>query len=348
MSFTFSRLKKDAMDPVEKLKILVIVLFLAFVGILHHIPMAGFFGAHIFHRELFFFPIVLAGLWFGLKTAVLIALAAGAFYAHYFAGRADMHAPSSAVIALQVAGFVLMALLTGWLVDRQRHQQKERDFLNETFGKYVSREVRDEIVAGRIPLKGELKEVTVMFADLRDFTQLVETLSPSEVVKIINLYFEAMAAAIASQKGLVLQFIGDEIEAVFGAPLALDNHQQYALNAALEMRERLVQVNVELSVQGYPPLAHGIGLHTGEVLAGNIGSSQRLSYALVGETVNVASRIQNMNKAMETDILLSDTVQPWIDNKIGMRPQKPVKVKGIREPLQLFSVEALQPSVDVH
>jgi adenylate cyclase len=232
-----------------------------------------------------------------------------------------------------------MALLTGWMVDRQRRQQRERDFLNDTFGKYVSRQVRDEILAGRVSLKGELKEVTVLFADLRDFTRLVETIPPKEVVAIINTYFEAMSGAINSHKGLVLQFIGDEIEAVFGAPVALENHQQFAIDAALEMRTRLSKVNLKLANQGYPPLRHGIGLHTGKVVAANIGSTQRLSYAMVGETVNIASRIQDLNKDYDTDILISDAVKQGLNRKVEIVSIPPVTVKGIGEPLHLYSIE---------
>lgn len=327
------------MELVDKIKIAIILLLLAMVAVVHHMPIAGFFGAHIFHRELFFFPIVLAGLWFGLKAALVTSVVVSIVYAHFFTHNADVKTISVALVGLQVVGFNLMALLTGWMVDRQRRQQRERDFLNETFGKYVSRVVRDEILSGRVSLKGELKEVTVLFADLRDFTRLVEAIPPREVVTIINTYFQSMSEAIMSHNGLVLQFIGDEIEAVFGAPVALANHQQHAINAALEMRRRLSQVNLELAKQGYPPLRHGIGLHTGKVVAANIGSAQRLSYAMVGETVNAASRIQSLNKDFDTDILISDTVRDGLDGNIEMSQLEPVTVKGIRDPLHLFSID---------
>jgi adenylate cyclase len=119
----------------------------------------------------------------------------------------------------------------------------------------------------------------------------------------------------------------------------MDNHQENAISAAIEMRERLSRVNLTLSKQGYPSLCHGIGLHTGKVVAANIGSPHRLSYALVGETVNIASRIQDLNKEFETDILLSDAVYKALDQKITMHPLKPVFVKGIRDPLQLYSID---------
>ena len=334
------------MDFFDKIKTAVIILLLAVVTVVHHLPIAGFLGTHILHRELFFFPIVLAGLWFGLKAALFTSVATSIVYAQFFYHNIDAGRISVAVVGLQVSGFNLMAVLTGLMVDRQRRQQRERDFLNDTFGKYVSKEVRDEIIGGRVTLNGELKEVTVLFADLRDFTRLVETIPPREVVTVINTYFEAMSAAIVSHNGLVLQYIGDEIEAVFGAPVALENHQQCAIEAALEMRTRLSQVNLNLANQGYPPLRHGIGLHTGKVVAANIGSSQRLSYALVGETVNIASRIQDLNKDFDTDILISDAVRQGLDRCIVMNPLSPVPVKGIREPLHLFSIDK-QPFVCV-
>ena len=159
-------------------KMAVIIVLLAAVAVIHHLPIHGFLGTHILHRELFFFPIVLAGLWFGLKASLITGVAASIFYAQFFYHNIDSGRISIAVVGLQVAGFNLMALLTGWMVDRQRRQQRERDFLNETFGRYVSKVVRDEILGGRVTLSGELKEVTVLFADLRDFTRLVETLPP--------------------------------------------------------------------------------------------------------------------------------------------------------------------------
>ena len=121
--------------------------------------------------------------------------------------------------------------------------------------------------------------------------KIAEANAPKTVVKIINTYFTEMAASIHEHSGLVLQFIGDEIEAVFGAPLSLENHAAKAVQAALEMRARLDAVNDRLKKQGHAALRHGIGIHTGQVVAANIGSPDRLSYALVGDTVNLASRI---------------------------------------------------------
>jgi adenylate cyclase len=216
---------------------------------------------------------------------------------------------------------------------------RERDFIKETFGKYVAREIRDEILAGRIPLDGVIREVTVMFADLRDFTPLVEATPPKQVVTILNGYFEAMTPAIRARGGLVLQFLGDEIYAVFGAPLSLENHARQAVAAALDMRARLQEVNDRLARQQIPPLRHGIGLHTGQVLAANIGSPDRLSYLLVGDTVNVAARLQGLNKRFGTDVLLSATTRAALADAFVVRELPETTVKGKSRPVEIFALD---------
>lgn len=215
---------------------------------------------------------------------------------------------------------------------------EEREMLRAAFGKYVTPEIRDEILSGRIPLDGEFRQVSVLFADLRNFTPLAEANDPKTVVKIINAYFTEMASSIQQKSGLVLQFIGDEIEAVFGAPLSLENHPVKAVQAALEMRMRLDLVNNRLKKQGHPPLRHGIGIHTGQVVAANIGSPDRLSYALVGDTVNLASRIQELNKQLGTDILISETTQSRLNNAVPVKKLPTIKVKGKIEPIAVFKV----------
>jgi len=215
---------------------------------------------------------------------------------------------------------------------------KERDFIKETFGKYVTKEIRDEILKGGIPLDGELKEVTVLFADLRNFTSLSESMRPKEVAGLINQYFKEMAEAINQHKGLVIQFIGDEIEAVFGAPLALNDHASKAVAAALEMRRRLGLLNERLVENNLPQLQHGIGIHTGQVLAANIGSPDRLSYTLVGDTVNIASRIQELNKNFGTDILISSTTQADLSCAVDLEKLPETPIRGKAEPVVIYRI----------
>jgi adenylate cyclase len=227
---------------------------------------------------------------------------------------------------------------TGDVINEMTKGLKEREFLKETFGKYVTEEVRDEILSGRVSLDGELREVTVLFSDLRDFTLLAERLPPKEVVKILNQYFREMEEAIRGHGGLVLQYIGDEIEAVFGAPVHLEDHPAMAVEAAQEMRRRLRTLNGALMEQGYPPLCHGIGIHTGEVVAANIGSPDRLSYTLVGDTVNLASRLQNLNKEMGTDVILSSTTKARLAAPFALKPLPSQQVKGKSLSVEVYTL----------
>ena len=215
---------------------------------------------------------------------------------------------------------------------------RERDFVKETFGKYVSREIRDEILAGRISLEGEAREVTILFCDLRDFTPWVEANPPREVLRDLNDYFTEMNAAIRGEGGLVVQFIGDEIEAVFGAPVVQQAHAGHAVRAALDMRRRLDAWNARRREAGKPLLRHGIGIHTGTVLAGNVGSAERLSYALVGDAVNLASRIQGLTKDFGVDILASGTTRARLPASVTLEALPATRVKGRSEEVEVFRV----------
>jgi adenylate cyclase len=215
---------------------------------------------------------------------------------------------------------------------------QEREFLRETFGKYVSQEIRDEILAGRIALEGEPREVTILFADIRDFTPWVEASDPRDVVRDLNAYFTEMESAIRAHDGLVVQYIGDEIEAVFGAPVARPGHAEQAVRAALEMRARLIVWNATRARAGRPPLRNGIGIHTGRVLAGNIGSADRLSYALVGDAVNLASRLQGLTKELQTDVLVSGTTRARLDGDLPLRALPAVRVKGRIAEVEVYAL----------
>ncbi|HEY7040268.1 MAG TPA: adenylate/guanylate cyclase domain-containing protein [Methylomirabilota bacterium] len=222
--------------------------------------------------------------------------------------------------------------------NRMLHGLREREMVKETFGKYVTPEIRDEILAGRIRGEGELTEATILFADLRDFTPWVEATAPRQVVRDLNEYFTEMDEAIRAHGGLVLQFIGDEIEAVFGAPLAAPDHAARAVRAAIEMRRRLRAWNAAREVAGKPALRHGIGIHTGTVLAGNIGGAERLSYALVGDPVNLASRIQGLTKDFKVDILISEATRARLDGGVTVEELPAVRVKGRAEDVNVYKV----------
>ncbi|HET9923680.1 MAG TPA: adenylate/guanylate cyclase domain-containing protein, partial [Methylomirabilota bacterium] len=244
-------------------------------------------------------------------------------------GRLDGRAP---VVSTDEIG----AVAEGF--NRMLHGLREREMVKETFGKYVTPEIRDEILAGRIRGEGELTEATILFADLRDFTPWVEATAPRQVVRDLNEYFTEMDGAIRAHRGLVLQFIGDEIEAVFGAPIATGDHAEMAVRAAIEMRRRLRAWNARREAAGKPALRHGIGIHTGTVLAGNIGGAERLSYALVGDPVNLASRIQGLTKDFKVDILISEATRGRLDGGVQVEELPAVRVKGRVEEVNVYKV----------
>ena len=215
---------------------------------------------------------------------------------------------------------------------------RDRERIRDTFGKYVGPEVRDEILSGRAAPAGGQCEVSILFADLRDFSTWVESSPPEEVVTGLNAYFTEMDAAIRAHGGLVLQFIGDEIEAVFGAPQSDPLHADHAVAAALEMQTRLEAWNAGRRQRGERTLRHGIGIHSGTVVAGNIGSSERMAYALVGDAVNVASRIEALNKHFGTEVLVSGTTRSLLQQPQRLTAMPAVRVKGRAAEVDVFSL----------
>lgn len=205
---------------------------------------------------------------------------------------------------------------------------RERERTRETFGKYVSPEVRDEILAAGAPMEGHRREVTILFSDLRDFTPWVESQPAEDVVRDINAYFTLMEGAIRAHGGLVVQFIGDEIEAVFGAPVAEPRHADHAVAAALEMCRRLETWNESRRANGAIILRHGIGIHTGDVIVASIGSPERLSYALVGDPVTLASRIQGLTKEVGGDVLVSGDTVRRLKERVSLEALPAARVKG--------------------
>ena len=219
------------------------------------------------------------------------------------------------------------------------HGLRERDVCYMSFGKYVTPEIRDRILNGRIPVNGERTEGTLLFSDLRDFTRYVDVTEPEEVIKSMREYFTAMEKAIRKFHGIVLQYVGDEIEAVFGVPINLEDHPDLAVQAALEMRKGLDELNRERIGKGKQPFEHGIGIHTGKLLAGNTGSQERLSYALIGGTVNLASRIAGLNKTFGSDILVSSATVERLHQTFPLTEQPEQMVKGYSKPITVYRIE---------
>jgi len=222
---------------------------------------------------------------------------------------------------------------------------KERDICQVRFGRYVSPEISRRILNGEISADGELVEATILFCDLRGYTSFVEKKSPTEVVRFMNRYFTEMEHAVRDNGGIVLQYIGDEIEAVFGTPaVPSQNHSERAVSAALAMRAALEQINEQRRSNGESEIRHGVGVHCGTVLAGNVGSPERLVYAMVGDAVNVASRLQVLNKTCGTDILVSRNVVERLSGlDFRFESMGAFPIRGKTEQIEVFSVSARRP-----
>lgn len=217
---------------------------------------------------------------------------------------------------------------------------KERDFIKDTFGKYVSVEIRDTLLKSDITLGGEEKYGVVLFSDIRNFTHFSEKHSPTEVVLRINEYFSAMVEAISSERGVIDKFIGDAIMAVFGLPIEQKDPEIAAMNAAIKMQHKLEELNTQWQLENKEPLQHGIGIHAGYLLAGNIGSADRLEYTCIGDTVNIASRLESLTKEYKSSILLSQSIKNKVDSlSLNLIPIGNIQVKGKDQSIECFTIK---------
>jgi adenylate cyclase len=309
-------------------------IFIAAITVFHYQAIGGHLGLHIFHRELYFIPIIIAAYLFGLKIGLITALIISAVYAPHVFMYQDPHG-SLLTVGSQVFVFILVAVILGWMVDRQR----KNEFIQETFGKYVSREVRDEILSGRISLRGDLQKATVMSVDISNFNLLVETLPPWDVIEILNEYFREMAAAVQSHGGVVLQSFSDEMQIVFGLPMDTGDHRLQAVKASLEMKNRLNLLNSRLKQKNDVALYHDIGIHSGIVLAANIGSPNRLSYGIIGKTVTTALKVRMVNNnSQEAGILVSEETAKGLIDEIPLRKIQTGLTNNLGDTMAVYEV----------
>ena len=218
---------------------------------------------------------------------------------------------------------------------------RQQDFIRETFGRYMSDEVVDELLGSPegLSMRGENREVTFLVSDLRGFTALTENLSPDEVIEIMNRYFEHMVDVIARYRGTVSEFMGDGILAFFGAPLNAEDDPERAVACAIEMQNTLAAVNSKQRKFNLPELAMGIGINTGKVVVGNIGSEKRAKYGVVGLPINVAFRIESFTAGGQ--ILMSPSTYEKVSQLVRTSGKEEVTFKGIAKPLFLYNVYAI-------
>ena len=218
-----------------------------------------------------------------------------------------------------------------------RERERERDI----FGRVVSPEVREKLLSGELRLGGETLWVAVLFTDIRGFSTLSEQMRPEEVVTFLNEYLEEMTKAVRPWGGYINNFIGDAIVVIFGAPVDQPDKEWHAVAAALTMQERLAALNRQRSARGEFPIHNGIGISTGEAVAGQIGSLERLMYTVIGDAVNVAARLEALTKDyLEYSILINGPTAKALDSRhdLSLKCLGPVTVKGRTEPVDVFAV----------
>ena len=223
---------------------------------------------------------------------------------------------------------------------------RERETLKGALARYVSHSVAENIIAAnRLPmLRGDRRRITVLFCDIRDFTRFANVLPAEEVVTFLNEYFSEMIDVIFSEKGTLDKFLGDGLMAVFGAPLDDPQHEIHAVRAALEMQRRLAGMRERWREAGRAHIACGIGIHTGDAIVGNIGSEQRMEYTAIGDTVNIASRLEAETKTQECEILLSETTVAGLGEEFALRALGMVHCRGVAEPMAVFTLAAGPPA----
>lgn len=214
----------------------------------------------------------------------------------------------------------------------------ERDKIKDAFGKFVNAELAEKVIHGEIQLGGSRKECTIFFSDIRNFTSMSEEMEPEEVVEFLNQYMTKMVACVNATDGIVDKFIGDSIMAVWGAISSTGKDTENALESALMMREALVEFNQARRGSGKPDIQIGIGINTGPVISGQIGSEERLEFTVIGDAVNLASRIESLNKSFGTDILISESAYEHVRDLYECKKMQSIQVKGKKKPQVIYAV----------
>ena len=219
-------------------------------------------------------------------------------------------------------------------------EQREKRFIRQTFSKFVSKEVVDVLLQNPegIKLGGDKMILTVLFSDIRGFTTISEALTPEALVDHLNEYLQAMTDIVFKYNGTLDKYVGDEIMAFWGAPIPQEDHALLACKASVEMMEVLGQLNEKWVSQGKPRLDIGIGLNSGEMVVGNMGSHSRMDYTLMGDNVNLGARLEGTNKVYGTHIIISEFTFEHVKDRIAARELDLIRVKGKELPVKIYEL----------
>ena len=224
---------------------------------------------------------------------------------------------------------------------------RQKRLVKRLFGRYVSKDVFQQLMTHPelAELGGKRREMTVLFSDIRGFTSVTERGDPEELVGQLNEYFSRMVEIVFRHHGTVDKFVGDMVMALFGAPLDDPDHAEHSVQAALDMIRELGELNKEWGARGMAQLDIGIGINSGDMIAGNIGSSSIMSYTVIGDNVNLGSRLESLNKQYKTRIIMSDATRIRLTSPYDTHPLGDVVVKGKTRPVAIYEIKAPAPLV---
>ncbi|HLO28338.1 MAG TPA: adenylate/guanylate cyclase domain-containing response regulator [Anaerolineales bacterium] len=224
-------------------------------------------------------------------------------------------------------------------VNASLEKKRLRDVQRKLFRTFATKEVADELLKSGFSLGGKYVNASVMFADIRSFTTIGEKQDPADTIELLNNYFALMFEAIIGHNGTVNQLEGDGLMAIFGAPIYYDGHREHAVHAALEMVELLKGFNIQQAAQNKIQIKIGIGIATGRVIAGYTGTQHRATYTCVGDTVNLAARIEDHTKVAERAILIDQYTCEGLPDDIQVEALGPTLFKGKQQPINIFGVK---------
>jgi adenylate cyclase len=264
-------------------------------------------------------------------AAALAALWTG--FSLYAFDRGLWLAMAQPVLAVSVALFAGTAY-------RYFVEDAERRKVSRLFSRYVSRDVYKQLLEdpGRAELGGARREMSVLFSDIRGFTAVTERGDPEALVAQLNEYFSRMVRIVFEHGGTVDKFVGDMVMALFAAPVDDPEHAEHAVAAAVDMVRELGELNRKWMAEGRPALDLGIGINSGEMIAGNIGSSAIMSYTVIGDNVNLGARLESLNKEYRTRVIISDATRARLKGSYDLRPLGDVVVKGKTRPVAIYEV----------
>ena len=229
---------------------------------------------------------------------------------------------------------VLLRARIGAGLEKKRLRDQQRELIR----RFATAEVAQDLEESGFTLGGRYVEATTMFSDIRGFTTLAESLSPADTIELLNTYYTLMFEAISGQGGVVNQMVGDGLMAIFGAPLPLPNHGEQAVRAALEMIEMINLFNLDQVAANRPSIQIGIGIATGQVIAGYTGTQRRATYTCVGDTVNLAARLEAYTKIAQKPILIDEATRQSLSEAIKVEDLGTAEIKGKNQEVKVYSI----------